>query len=177
MPRRSLRRGRREVRHLEIGPLDLDALCGAAQPLASLHAGWITLSPQLPAEDEPPPPSPLAAVFGATGHDAPLCSWVPGRLGRGGVKPDALGIQHSTGTRSAARLAERGVAVPDGWKVVQDHPRRGLVVQPPIETPLGAMLGWLLRAGAALSRVDFSGRWKARVHAPVATGIQSPRPR
>ncbi len=40
---------------------------------------------------------------------------------------------HPTGGKAVARLAEAGVAVPDGWVVRQDHARRGLLVQTPVE--------------------------------------------
>ncbi len=38
-----------------------------------------------------------------------------------------IGLMHPTGHKAVARLAEAGVAVPDGWVVRQDHARRGLL--------------------------------------------------
>jgi len=62
-----------------------------------------------------------------------------------------------------ARLATLGVALPAGWRWQQDHPRRGLVVRPPIDLSHGDQLTWLLEAGTVLSTVPLTGLWEARV--------------
>jgi hypothetical protein len=75
-----------------------------------------------------------------------------------------LGILHQSGPKAARALAESGVAVPEGWVVLSDHPRRGLVVAVhPDSAPLD-VLDWLLRAGAALTRVPLTGAWQAAVY-------------
>lgn len=160
--RRGGRAARKEQR-LTIGPGDLQRLADEASRLVG-GGGWITVAPLVPEDDRPEPDTgPISSLFSAGRHEVPLCSWVPARQGRR-AKPDSLGIQHSTGTKSAARLAARGVPVPGGWKVLQDHPRRGLVVAPPVGTSVEAMFDWLLRAGSSLSKVDFDGRWDVRIH-------------
>ena len=68
-----------------------------------------------------------------------------------------------------ALLAERNVAVPLGWRRLQDHPKRGLVLAPtPATTPeeLDAVLDWLLRATGALCPVRRTGEWRALVYRP-----------
>jgi len=64
--------------------------------------------------------------------------------------------------RAAARLAERGLPLPAGWRVTQDHPKRGLVVSAAADE--AAMLEWLLRAGELLSVVVPTGIWDAAVY-------------
>jgi hypothetical protein len=157
---------RRGVKHLHINAPELDLLCEQAAPLAARHSGWITLSPLVPSREQPPPQGPLAILISGERHDAPICSWVPGRQSRRQTKCDALGIQHSTGTGAVNRLAQAGIGVPTGWRVRQDHPRRGLVVEPPTGTPLLDMFGWLTRAGASLCRSSYDGRWEVTIHLP-----------
>jgi hypothetical protein len=82
-----------------------------------------------------------------------LATWHPGER--------SAGIEHSTGPKVARR-----VDVPTGWRVIQDHPRRGLVVRVPAEVADAEVLRWLVELGEALSQVPTSGRWIAEVHSP-----------
>ena len=75
-------------------------------------------------------------------------------------------MQHGLGTKARARLAEIGIEVDAGWRVLQDQPRRGLVVAVPVDADHAAVLEWLLRAGTAVCRTDFRDRWVAIVHRP-----------
>ena len=61
----------------------------------------------------------------------PVCTWVPGERSRNGIEHVALGIEHGSGIKAVERLRERGVRLPEGWEVMQDHPKRGLVVAVP----------------------------------------------
>jgi hypothetical protein len=131
--------------------------------LGAKHGGWINLTPLVREEDQPSPPDGLMAIFSGPIHEIPVCTWVPGRLGRKGVERDSLGIQHDTGSKVVARLASLGVPLPPGWRWQQDHPRRGLVVRPPLDVAHADQLAWLLEAGIALSRVRLTGRWEVKV--------------
>jgi hypothetical protein len=83
---------------------------------------------------------------------------------KGRRRPASLGIQHATGTKAARRLADHGCPVPQGWRVTQDHPRRGLVVDVIPEEEPAVILGWLLDAGWVLCPPDTTGWWNAVVH-------------
>jgi hypothetical protein len=131
--------------------------------LGAKHSGWINLIPLVREEDQPDEPTGLVSLFSGTIHPIPVCTWVPGGVGRKGVERDSIGIQHDTGPKVVARLASLGVPLPPGWRWQQDHPRRGLVVRPPLEAAHGQQLAWLLEAGSALSRVKLTGRWEARI--------------
>ena len=65
------------------------------------------------------------------------------------------------------RLASAGVALPEGWRLVQDHPRRGLVVTPGLRRRHQDVLTWILEAGAVLSAVRLTGEWLAEISLPV----------
>ncbi|HEX5367447.1 MAG TPA: hypothetical protein VFW63_12390 [Acidimicrobiales bacterium] len=145
--------------------------------LATSGAGWVNLSPGLDVDVPPPGPSPLASLFGSRGPTVPLGTWAPA------PRPDAaasVGIRHGRGPRAIGRLAARHVTVPAGWRVVQDHPKRGLVLAVPprpgepgpagggpgttLHDDLDTVLRWLLRATAALCPVPRTGEWRAEVH-------------
>ena len=130
--------------------------------MAAAGAGWINLSPGLDVDEPPPERSGLGALLAARGPTVPLATWAPAQ----GREPASAGIQHNQGPRAAAMLAERGVPVPDGWRIRQDHPRRGLVVVPALAVPtdeaaLDTVLDWLLRAAGALCPVRRTGEWRA----------------
>jgi hypothetical protein len=64
----------------------------------------------------------------------------------------------------AWRLRDLGQPVPEGWKVTQDHPRRGLVAEVPADADNRAVIDWLLRAATTVCQVEMTGRWTAAVH-------------
>lgn len=143
---------------------DTDAVVRAMDDLGAAHRGWINLLPQVPADEEPPPPSPLTSVFSSDIYVVPVCTWVVGKQGRHGVRPDAVGIQHATGPRAIRRLASVGVPLPEGWRWTQDHPRRGIVVHPSALATHTEVLDWVMRAASALCPIRLTGDWTARVH-------------
>ncbi|MCU1379418.1 MAG: hypothetical protein JWN29_2401 [Acidimicrobiales bacterium] len=115
--------------------------------------GWVNLQPDV--EDAPPPPPPgwFGSVFSNRGPALPLATWYPGER--------SAGIEHNTGPKLASRID-----VPVGWRVTQDHPRRGLVVRVPAEIADAEVLRWLVDLGEALSAVPTSGQWIAEIHTP-----------
>ena len=133
--------------------------------MVEARAGWINLSPGLDVEEPPPHRSALGSLLAARGPAVPMGTWAPAQ----GRDPATVGIEHGQGPRVAHTLADRDVAVPPGWRVTQDHPRRGLVVVPrPAATDqeLDAVLAWLLRAAGALCPVPRSGQWRAYCYEP-----------
>jgi hypothetical protein len=125
-------------------------------------SGWIVFDAAVHEDDLPPPPG-LVGVLTAKGPDVPELSWVPGERGGRRVEPLSVGIRHASGPKAKARLAEAGHPVPEGWYVVQDNPKRGLVVQVPDTEPHAAVLDWLLKAAAVLATVPLTGDWRARI--------------
>jgi hypothetical protein len=131
--------------------------------MARSGAGWINFSPGLDVDEPPESGTGLGALLGGRGPTVPLATWTPARR----KDPTTIGIQHGEGPRAIRLLAERGVPLPDGWRTVQDHPRRGLVVVVPAgdtAAELDGVLGWLLRAAGALCPVPRTGEWRAYVH-------------
>jgi hypothetical protein len=157
---------RRHTELLEFAREDPSRVVDTMDRLTRVHDGWINLHPEVRPEDEPPRPSGFSLLVAGVSHDVPVATWVPGKLARDGLRPDSIGIQHAAGGRVLARLASAGVGLPDGWRTVQDHPRRGLIVAPGASSSHRAMLDWLLEAATALSAVRLTGEWRAEVYLP-----------
>ena len=122
--------------------------------------GWINLSPAIDEEQEAPPRSSNFGLFSGRGPDVPLCTWVPG-------PPVEIGIQHGAGAKATQLLRDLGHPVPDGWRVTQDHSRRGIVAVVPDGTTNERVLDWLLGAGTALaSHLKLAGWWRAAIYYP-----------
>lgn len=148
---------------IEFLPDQLGPVLTRMDVLASAASGWINVRPVIAAEHEPPPRGPLS-IFGGSIHKVPTATWMPGKAERSGsVGPTRVGLQHAGGPRVVAKLRELGLALPEGWRVVQDHPRRGLVAKLPAGADDAEVLGWLIRAAAALCTVPSTGRWRAEV--------------
>ena len=128
----------------------------ADDPSAAVAAidprGWVNLRPDL---DDVPPPSRgwVGNVFSNRGPAVPMATWHPGDR--------AAGIEHGTGSKLGG-----GVLVPAGWRVVQDHPRRGLVVRVPDDVEDAEVVRWLVELGEQLSPLPTAGRWTAVVFSP-----------
>jgi hypothetical protein len=151
------------VESFEFSPAEPGVVLAHMDRLSAVHQGWINFNPGVREEDVPAPPGAFGALFGSNIHDIPICTWVPGAMGRKGAERDSLGIQHSAGTKVVAHLATLGLPLPTGWRWQQDHPRRGLVVRVPTDVSHAVQLDWLLRAGAALTIVPLTGEWEAQV--------------
>ena len=147
-------------------PDDPELLAHMAEASSS-GTGWINLEPVIDEEHEPPQPGPFAFLGGST-HKVPTATWLPGKHNPNGtVKPTTVGLQHASGPRVVRRLGELGCPLPDGWRITQDHPRRGLVALVPADTDHGQIIEWLLRAATLLCTVPSTGRWIASVHAGI----------
>ncbi|MHB8439313.1 MAG: hypothetical protein ACYDD4_09150 [Acidimicrobiales bacterium] len=149
---------------VEFRPPDIEAVADHMARLSAEHRGWINLQPGFDEDDAPARASGvMGLLFASSVHDVPVCTWVAGHEGRNGLEPDELGVQHAAGARIVAELARRGLPVPVGWQPLQDHPRHGLVLRPPVGTSLLEQLQWLLAVGAELSSVPLTGEWLASV--------------
>ncbi|CAN5198418.1 hypothetical protein BH18ACT4_BH18ACT4_09250 [soil metagenome] len=153
------------ARYIEFRPGEAAAVIEVMDQLWASRSGWINFRPAVNADDAAPSGSALfGRLFSASGPDVPVATWTPGERRRRGEEPPSVGIQHASVPSAKDRLAEMGRAVPDGWVVLQDHPKRGLVVSVPGDEDRGRVLDWLLGAAAALSVVTLVGGWQAAVY-------------
>lgn len=128
--------------------------------------GWVTFEPLFDEDALPPVRSSWLDVFSARGPVIPDASWVPGERKGDRVTPLSIGLRHPSGGRAIPRLIEAGRAVPDGWRMVADHPKRGLVLEarPGADVDADATLDWMFEALAALTPMPLTGLWRATFH-------------
>jgi hypothetical protein len=105
-------------------------------------------------------------MFGSRLLPVTMTTLMPARLDRKARKGLTVGLMHPTGAKAVARLAEAGIALPDGWVVRQDHARRGLLLQCPVGVDGAEVIEWCIRAGTELCRAEMTGRWQAVVFLP-----------
>ncbi len=131
-----------------------DALLRAAAGRVRAGQGWVNLIPLVDDPEDVPRPSVWASIFGARGPAIPVCTWTR----------ESVGIQHGMSTRAGAVLREAGITLPDGWRPVQDSPRRGIVIEIPPDADPELVVTWLVRAGTALSTVLLTGDWRGVIY-------------
>jgi hypothetical protein len=143
----------------EISALDMSAATDAMARLTAEGRGWLDITP---AGVDPPPPTSVWGRINGRGPTTPRLTWTAPRAGRRTPEPAAIGIEHASGPKALNRLALAGHPLPGRWHRLQDHPMRGLVVQPPADAPPEEVLGWALRAVTILGAPD-AERWTVRV--------------
>lgn len=155
-----------EPRYVEFQPDRAGEVVAAMEAVGGAGAGWVNFEPAVEAEDVAAAGSGTFAMFSGRGPVVPLATWTPARTPRRGRRePAMIGLQHPAGSKAKPLLAELGHPVPDGWTVVQDHVRKGLVVALPEGVPAADALAWLLRAARLLSTIPLTGQWRAAVYA------------
>jgi len=149
-----------EPRVVEFSPDHADVVIAHMDAARGRRRGWVNLQPVPVDEEEAATTTTLFS--GPSPPKLPLCTWkVEERRGR---VETTIGIQHGAGERVAPRLREAGVTAPADWRVVQDHRRRGLVVQVSSGAPADVVVDWLVRAGERLALVPTTGRWAAELY-------------
>ncbi|MDZ7674896.1 MAG: hypothetical protein U5K30_07505 [Acidimicrobiales bacterium] len=127
-------------------------------------SGWLTLDPAFDDQFPPPQQTTFGRLVSGRGPAVPRANWVPAELGRRKPEPVSIGILHATGARAVERLAEKGITVPERWRVVADHSKRGLVLWVPIDVPHLHVLRWTCDAARSLTRVPLLEQWRVAVH-------------
>jgi len=140
------------------------AVTGRMDALAAAGHGWVNLFPEVSEDDldadADPPSSGLAGLLRGGGPRVPMGTWVAAT----GRRRASVGLQHGLREKVKARLQDHGIAPPVGWSVVQDHPRRGVVVELPATTAPEEALAWLMEAVDDLCPFQLTGQWLAEVH-------------
>lgn len=140
-----------------------DEIVRVMDELAATGRGWLTFAPGFD-EDDLPPPAPLVSrIFSARGPTIPELSWVPRVPGAAKGEPTSIGIRHAAG-HARGVLAERRHPVPEAWVVLQDNPKRGLVVAVPDAERPARVLSWLLDATVVLCPLPLTGDWRAALY-------------
>ena len=147
---------------IEFSAQNRSAVVRLMRELARERDGWLNLQPDIDLDELPDPGPTVLRVFSSRGPRVPLVTWVPGTKRRNGTyEPVSLGLQHPMGPRAIPKLRELGHPPPDGWRLLADHPRRGLVLLVPDDEDPDLALQWAMRAAGLLSQVPLPERWIA----------------
>ena len=152
-----------DVEFLEFDPDEPAEVLAAMADLAG-GTGWVTLDPAIDERFPAPAENLFGKIVSGRGPAVPRATWVPADVERRRPEPMSIGILHGTGADAVGRLAEKDITVPDRWRIVSDHSKRGLVAWVPIDIPLADVLAWTLAASKGLTRIPLTGRWRAAVH-------------
>jgi hypothetical protein len=145
-------------------PFDDDdpvALVDAMIELTAAAKGWINLVPAVEEDTAPPPRTLSARIFSSRGEPVPMATWTAPEPPTGRA---VIGIEHGSGPKALARLADAGLPLPPRWLKLTDHSRRGLVVSVPHGADPGEVAHWLLSASHVLTVPPLTGSWLARIY-------------
>lgn len=140
-----------------------DEVVAAMADLAD-GSGWLTIDPAFDERFPPPEQTVFGRLMSGRGPAVPRANWVPAEVDRRRPEPVSVGILHGTGAGATDRLAAKEIAVPERWRVVGDHSKRGLVLWVPIDVDHTQVLRWTCAATRALTRIPLTGQWRAAVH-------------
>ena len=157
--------GSRSVERFEFRPHELGRVVRCLESMTVERQGWVNLLPGI--EEGPAQTDELPGIFGLLGGGPPpvtMCTWVPPRSGRTGAEEVTIGVLHPLRRKVLRELADASMGLPPDWRLTQDHPRRGLVVNVPLNTPAEDVVAWLLGAGTLLCPMPLTGSWQAEVH-------------
>jgi len=152
-----------DVEFIEFEPDAPEAVLAVMRELEG-GGGWLTLDPAIDERFPPPTQSTLGRLVSGRGPVVPRATWVPADTNRRRPEPVSVGILHATGAKAVERLADNDIVIPERWKIVADHSKRGLVAWVPIDIAHADVLAWTLTASRALTRIPLTGRWRAAVH-------------
>ena len=158
----------RSVDRFEFDPATPTRVLEVLAWLSAHRDGWVNLLPGVESDDASVEAPGLFSIFGAAREPVSMCTWMPPGRGRHALDEVTLGIMHGRNRRVVPELEQAGLAVPPGWRVWGDHPRRGLVVRIPTTAPDAQVLSWAVAAGGRLCAVPLTGLWQAEVHQPLS---------
>ncbi len=146
--------------------VELSALTDLADVLVEVAVApgsWVNVEPDVDNSLRADVPG-LFAWFSARGSQVPIGTFVAGS----DRDAPSIGLDHSTGRGAGDRLSTAGVAVPSGWLLRQDHPKRGLIWE--LDT-LGSLDGtvvaeFLVAATGLFCPLFSGGRFRVAVHTP-----------
>ncbi len=70
-------------------------------------------------------------AFSSRGPRIPQFTWTSATDRKGIYQPSEVGLTHPTGASVLDRIQNFQINVPDEWRLIQDHPKRGIVFQLP----------------------------------------------
>ena len=147
---------------------DIDAVVGQVGVVIERGDGWLNIEPivgeeAMDAIREGAAPA-IVRVFSGRGGKIPFGTFVPGDHRKGGM--GQVGLEHSAGPRALQQLRDAGIVLPAGWRMRQDHGKRGIVCDVPRDEAPATIVRWILAASLQLCEIDLTGWWTAVISLP-----------
>lgn len=126
---------------------------------------WIGMSPWVDPENVPIT-SVLRRLFSARGSKIPEITVVFS----GESKPVQVGVIHAAGSKALEALKESDVQVPEWVRPIQQHSRRGIVLEVPpakeLESKIDELIAFLIATGVFFAEkvgIETDERWVAQI--------------
>jgi len=152
--------GAARVDSFEFTPPDIDRVSGYLHHLTEAGEGWINLLPaSTPMKKSARPCRPGCSACSATASLPSPCHARAAPAGQTGHRGSDRRPAAPTGAKAAARLGEAGVDIPPTGGCARTTPAvAGLLAS--LGAPDADIIGWAIRAGTALCRIEMTGQWR-----------------
>ena len=99
-------------------------------------------------------------AFSSRGPRIPQFTWTSATDRKGNYQPSEIGLTHPTGIAVLERIKGFQINVPDEWRLIQDHPKRGIVFQLPATYVSEEVVMFAMSVIPVVSPFEFAGSFK-----------------
>ena len=99
-------------------------------------------------------------AFSSRGPRIPQFTWTSATDRKGNYQPSEIGLTHPTGIAVLERIKGFQINIPDEWRLIQDHPKRGIVFQLPATYDSEEVVMFATSVIPVVSPFEFGGSFK-----------------
>ena len=99
-------------------------------------------------------------AFSSRGPRIPQFTWTSATDRKGNYQPSEIGLTHPTGIAVLERIKSFQINIPDEWRLIQDHPKRGIVFQLPATYHSEEVVMFATSVIPVVSPFEFEGSFK-----------------
>ena len=99
-------------------------------------------------------------AFSSRGPRIPQFTWTSATDRKGNYQPSEIGLTHPTGIAVLERIKGFQINIPDEWRLIQDHPKRGIVFQLPATYDSEEVVMFATSVIPVVSPFEFAGSFK-----------------
>ena len=99
-------------------------------------------------------------AFSSRGPRIPQFTWTSATDRKGNFQPSEIGLTHPTGIAVLERIQSFQINVTNGWQLIQDHPKRGIVFQLPKTYDPEEVVVFATSVIPVVSPFEFEGSFK-----------------
>ncbi len=99
-------------------------------------------------------------AFSSRGPRIPQFTWTSATDRKGNYQPSEIGLTHPTVIAVLERIKSFQINIPDEWRLIQDHPKRGIVFQLPATYDSEEVVMFATSVIPVVSPFEFAGSFK-----------------